>query len=100
MEVSEQRSRALHVAIAERVRDDPSIIARARTRVASWRSNGGAHRYYCDAWDDVLEQPVEAIVAFLLDAERSEELRQVSPFGGVLAPRERWEILRAVRATT
>lgn len=95
---SDARSLALHRAIAERIRRDPSLVARAQQKVSGWRSTGGAHVYYCNEWDQLLQKPIPELVAFLeSDDERSRELRQVSPFAGVLEPRERWRILRETK---
>ncbi len=96
---AEQRSIALHRAVAERLRADPSLLDRARDRVSRWRADGSVHLHYVDEWEEVLSRPFDDVLAFIVeDSERARELRQVSPFAGVLAPRERWRILREVSA--
>jgi hypothetical protein len=95
--LAEERSLALHRAIAERLRSDPRILERARERVRRWAESGGAHPDYVDAWEVVLSRPPEGIAAFLVDpGEHARALRQASPFAGSLTPRERWSIWRAV----
>lgn len=57
------------------------------------------HAHYVNAWREILSRPFDDVLAFIVsDTERARELRQVSPFTGVLAPRERWRILREVAA--
>jgi len=93
---AERRSVAYHAAIAERLRGDPSLVEAARARVASWATTGAVHPRWVDGWRAVLAQDVEAIAAALVDpGEVMTSLRQVSPFLGVLGPRERWAIWRA-----
>jgi hypothetical protein len=71
-ELADQRSLLFHREVARRLRADPTIAARGQARVEEW----------------ALEDP----------GERGQALRQVSPFAFVLAPRERWHLLRGARA--
>lgn len=87
----------MHRAIAERLRADPALIERARRRVAAWRASGDVHAGYVEAWEQLLSLPLEEICARLVDpGEGALAIRQVSPFAGVLSPRERWWILQGV----
>lgn len=95
--LAEERSLALHRAIAERLRSEPRILEGARERVSMWAEHGGTHREYVDAWQAVLSLSLDEIAALLVDrSEHARALRQASPFAGALAPRERWRIWRAV----
>jgi len=95
--VAEERSIAMHVAVAEKVRESPEILEAARRRVAGWEARGSVHRDYVAAWMEVLGRPVSELCAFLVDrGERATAMRQVSPFAGALTPRERWAIHRRV----
>ncbi|MBX3208028.1 MAG: hypothetical protein KF764_23475 [Labilithrix sp.] len=95
--LAEERSLALHRAIAERLRSEPRILERARERVRTWAEHGGTHREYVDAWQAVLALSLEEVAVFLVDSsEHARALRQASPFAGALAARERWRIWRAV----
>lgn len=88
----------MHRAIAERLQADPSVIERARRRTASWRSSGEVHPEYVQAWERLLDGPVDDLCSLLVDpGERGTALRQVSPFAGVLSARERWRILEGVQ---
>lgn len=96
--LAEERSLALHRAVAERLAADPEVLERARARVRSWVDSGEVAPYYAKAWEDILRRPVQAICAFLLeDSDRARALRQVTPFAGAIDPRTRWRIWREVR---
>jgi hypothetical protein len=97
---AEQRSLELHRAVAERLRADPALVERARDRVARWLRDGTVARPYAEAWQTVLGRPLEELTGFLVDpGEEASRMRQTSPFAGVLAPRERWDILRRMRGS-
>ena len=94
--IAEARSLAYHRAIAERFAADPGIVDRARARVRDWQA---AHpdAHFVRGWSRILERPVREIAAFLVDdSEEARELRQSTPFAGVLGPRERWRLCREV----
>jgi hypothetical protein len=96
--VAEDVSLELHRAVARRLVEDPTLIERARARVAGWIRDASVARPYAEAWQAALAEPVEAIVRLLEDpGERARQLRQASPFAGVLDPRTRWSIWRRVR---
>ena len=98
---AEERSLELHRAVAERLRADPALVERARDRVARWLREGTVARPYAEAWQAALGRPLEELTGFLVDpGEHACRMRQTSPFAGVLAPRERWDILRRVREVT
>lgn len=49
------------------------------------------------AWDELLSRPMGEVLASIVDpGERARELRQSSPFAGVLTAAERWRIWREV----
>jgi hypothetical protein len=78
---------------------DPSLIAQARLRVLGWQRTGSVHPRYVESWRQLLELPAAALVAALAErSERMHDLRQVSPFAGVLDARTRWRIHREVGA--
>jgi len=93
--LAEERSIAYHRAIAERIRRDPVILARARERVRDWLAGPGEPRHYALAWQEILQRNEHAIAAFLTDrGEEARELRQSTPFAGALTARERWALWR------
>lgn len=92
-----ERSRALHVAVGERLQADPRLVEAARVRVRGWLETGAVAPSYAQAWDSLLARPLDDLVRALAeDSERMHDLRQVSPFAGVLDPRIRWRIHREV----
>jgi NADH:ubiquinone oxidoreductase subunit D len=99
--LAELRSVALHAAIGERLLRNPELVEEARRRLrATSTSLKTAHPYRVQ-WLRILEEPLDRVVAFLReDSERARELRQCTPFTGVITPRERWRIWRTVREST
>lgn len=95
----EATSLELHRAVAERLRADPSLLDRARQKVEGWLRDRTIAKPYADAWREVLARPVDDVAGFLEDpGERARQLRQASPFAGILDARTRWGVWRAVRA--
>ena len=95
---NEERSIALHQAVADRLREDPVLVDRARERVDAWLAEGLVHRVYGEAWRDLLSGPFDRLLAVLTrDDDDARTLRQCSPFAGVLDPQTRWRILREGR---
>ena len=83
--------------VAERLRANPSALARARARVAAWLEKGTVARPLAEAWEQVLARPLEEVLTFLTDrGERARDLRQTSPFAGLVDPRTRWNVWRRV----
>jgi hypothetical protein len=90
---AEERSVALHAAVAHRLRERPELMEVARARVRTWLADGD--RPYARAWDSLLRLPLEELCDALVDrSERGATLRQCSPFAGVVDARSRWRILR------
>jgi hypothetical protein len=92
---AELRSLAYHRAVAQRL--DDQVISAARDRVRRWRADGKLHSDYADRWEELLSRPTSEIAAVI--AENSavgRDLRQTSPFAGVLSEPERRRILEAV----
>ncbi len=99
--LAEERSLALHRAVAERIRAEPGLIEAARKRVAAWIESGQVSPRYAGAWQRVLELPVERICVFLGEStEEARALRAVTPFAGVIDPRARWRIWKDVAAAS
>lgn len=92
----------LHRALLGPLMLDPgTVIEHARQNIATWlpqhRGDGVAARYL-RRWQQVLDDGIDAIVAVLTGVdERSSELRQNSPFAGVLSDDERRRALRSFR---
>ncbi len=96
--LAEATSIAMHKRIATLARSDHRIIDEALERVHDWARTGDVHPFYRDQWIRALEGPLDDLCSLLVDeSESARALRQVSPFAGVLQPRERWEIWKRVR---
>ena len=98
--LAEERSLALHRAVADKLASDPETLERARARVRHWLKSAEVSPHWARAWDEVLSRPLSEIRAFLVnESEEARALRQVTPFAGVIDPRTRWRIWREVRET-
>lgn len=96
---SEELSIQFHRAIAEKLRDNPeAVLAVTRQNIAHWRrthSGTGGASYYFDRWDAMLKGPLDELLAFLgSPCQEARDMRQCSPFAGVLSHKERWGIIR------
>jgi hypothetical protein len=93
----DERSRALHRLVAEKIRRDPSLLASARATLARWRdpASPGRSEPYLAEWARLLDAGVEAALSALTeDSERADALRQCSPFTRVLTQAERYRFLK------
>jgi len=95
--LAEERSLALHEAVARAIRGDGTIVDRALSRVRAHRAEGLLAGPWADAWEVLLLGPREALLVALVDpSEAGRALRQTTPFTFVVPPRERWQIWREV----
>jgi excisionase family DNA binding protein len=97
------RSLWLHRAVAGKLAlDPPRVLAKARRNLARMRQVHRAGRVQADfeAWEQLLDGPLERLFEVLTSAlPRAVELRQNTPFAGVLTPAERTRALAAFRAS-
>ena len=95
----DKRSLAYHRAIVENIRKDPvPILRRAIQNVDKLaRIHPGAQTLF-DLWKEWLRLPHDILASRILDPfPEAREMRQVSPFSGVLGPKQRARILRQFR---
>lgn len=93
---SERRGLALHGVIAERL--DAGLIEEARDRVERLRADGHLHPRYAERWRELLSRPIPEIAAAITaESQEGRDLRQNSPFAGVLNEQERLRVIEAVR---
>lgn len=95
----DHRSLAYHRAVADKLARDPrSMIEHARSNLSKLKStHPNAHRPL-DRWDAWLRLPPDTLAILLLARdEAAREMRQVSPFSGLLSPSERAQVLRQFR---
>jgi len=89
----ERRSLALHRAISEKLRQQPHLLRIAQDNIERWSQLHGRSQPYLDAWREILALPLPEILDLIeRDSPRMTELRQSTPFAGVLDPRERWRV--------
>lgn len=97
--LAEERGLAYHRAVVERLLTSPRALEVARERVQAWSQAGSVHPHYVDAWTRLLELPLEDLCVAIVDtSDRGRALRQVTPFAGLIDPKERWRIWRDVRS--
>lgn len=89
----DQRSLALHEAVAVKLELQPQLLNVARANLQRWPD---AHPVPAFAeWRDLIDRlPLSQLLALLRStSETAARLRQSSPFAGVLSPAERQSIL-------
>lgn len=96
----QERSLFLHVAIARVLRargtDVDEIARRNISRMRSMNPNASP---LLDEWERILQGTIDQIVGRMLDpSEHGRDLRQVTPFAGVLTPAQRAAAYRSFRA--
>jgi hypothetical protein len=92
----ERRALAYHRVIAKRL--DDRMLAEAMARVDRLDHEGHLHPRYADRWRAILTQPIDAVRTELIaDDQEGRDLRQNSPFAGMLNEQERRRIIELVR---
>ena len=92
---ADRRALAYHRALAKRI--DRRMIDEALHRVWKWRDEGKLDRRYAEQWEQILQRPVADVRrALVSDDARGRDLRQNSPFAGMLSEPERRRILELV----
>jgi hypothetical protein len=93
---ADRRALAYHRALARRLRR--SMVDQARQRLWQWRADGQIDGRHADQWDAVLARPVREVRQIIgEDTPKGRDLRQNSPFAGVLSEAERRRILQEIR---
>ncbi len=96
---AELQGLAYHRLIAERL--DDNAVDQARRRLLRWRRAGRIHPNWSDEWERILAKPLPEIKrAISADTTRARELRQTSPFAGMLTEQERRRLVKAVEERT
>jgi excisionase family DNA binding protein len=95
----QRRSLWLGYATAGKLAADPTLVLqKARRNLAKLQvtHSRGASGRWLDEWEHLLSGPVDRILETLTSrAPRSRELRQNSPFAGVLSEEERRKVIKA-----
>ena len=99
----DERSIALHRAVAERIRENPKLMGKAIKNLQRYlKQSFSESRKPVSSlveWQELLgNRSLEEVLDFTVsDSERARRLRQSSPFAGILTPQERWRIYEAYR---
>ena len=95
----QERSLYLHAAIAKEVRArGTEAIEIARRNILRMRSVNPHASPLLDEWERILQGTADQIVACMLDpGDHGRDLRQVSPFAGVLTAAQRVAVYRSFR---
>ena len=89
----EQRSIAFHRAVAEKLRLRPELLAVAFENLDRWSQSAGRSQPYFDEWRAMLALPLSDLLRTMVEnTPRMGELRQSTPFAGILEPKERWRV--------
>lgn len=96
----DRRSLAYHSAVAGILKQDPSFaLARAKASLEKAEELHPDARNLWHRWRRWLRLPIHELVANLLDpGMEARDMRQVSPFAGILGASERARILREFRS--
>lgn len=98
----ERRSLALHRAIVTKLAADPEgVVAKARRNLAVMRraNQDRSAEPWLAEWGRLIRGPISPVVEVLVStSQRARDLRQVTPFAGVLSDEERRAIYHAERA--
>lgn len=88
---AERRSLAFHRALAKRLRRH--MVDDAMRLLWKWRTQQRIDEQYAEQWERVLEQPLPEVRSIIgEDTQRGRDLRQNSPFAGMLSEAERRRI--------
>jgi DNA-binding transcriptional MerR regulator len=95
-DTAERRSRAYHSVVAERL--DERMLEDARASIERLAGAGHIHEGYAERWRALLVRPVAEVArAISADSQDARDLRQNSPFAGVLNEQERRRIIETTR---
>ena len=96
----DERSLALHRAVAEKLRAQPALLGRAKANLQRWEADASPRvRPVFAEWRSLLDGPFDGLLALLTaDDAPATRLRQSSPFAGLLTASERFAILREFQA--
>lgn len=93
------RSLEMHRLVADKLRREPQLFQTVRDNIARFRLIVAPGSQGCiEAWAKLVDAGMEATLAVATeDSEYGREMRQASPFGGILTHRERFAFLREWR---
>lgn len=95
----ERRSLAISTAVAAKLRENPTmVLAKARANIEKMRSIGPGEQPWVDLWGALLVLGARHVEQLLTSTDQfARDLRQSSPFAGVLTEDERREALQELQ---
>lgn len=95
----ERRSLMMSTAVAAKLRENPvQVLAAARQNIKKMRSIGPGEQQWVDVWESLLALGAGHVEALLTSTDQfARDLRQSSPFAGVLSEDERRHVLDGSR---
>ena len=95
----DRRSLHLHAAISRRIADDPeAVLRRARQNLKTMAKANPGPSPLLREWHRILDAGIERVLSVIADpGEHARDLRQVTPFAGVLTDQERQRAYRTFR---
>jgi hypothetical protein len=94
---AELQALAYHRLVAERL--DDHVLEQARRRLDQWKGMGRIHSRWSEQWESILSRSLDEIKeAISADTPEARQLRQTSPFAGMLTEQERRLLTKAVAA--
>jgi len=94
----QERSLWIAYAVAGHIANNPStalVLARKNLKIMRQSSRGQA-RIWLDEWEKLVDGPVEDLLAILTSrSPKARELRQNSPFSGLLTEEQRHQVIEA-----
>lgn len=98
-ERADQRNLHLHRVALKKLRRYPELTSHALELVEKWLEDEATQpsRAWLEEWRVMLSDwSVERMMDVVLDPQGGQTLRQCSPLGPVLTPRERWDALHEI----
>jgi hypothetical protein len=94
---AELRSIELHRLVSGRLDDE--LVADTRRRLLGWLDDDGPeHPVYIRRWLALLDRPLDEVRRRLVeDSQEMRDLRQTTPFAGVIPDQERLQVIARIR---
>lgn len=92
----DRRSLALHRLAVDKIRKDPSLFAIVQANLTRWRTIIDPRSLsYLDRWQALVDEGMERCLTVALeDSEFGRDMRQSTPFAGILTNEERLRFFR------
>jgi len=92
----DRRSLALHRLAVDKIRKDPSLFAIVQANLTRWRTIIDPRSLsYLDRWQALVDEGMDRCLAVAIeDSEFGRNMRQSTPFAGILSNKERFEFFR------